>query len=79
MSYLFSVDHNGMEVHPTRNDCEVFKKCCISNAMGRTDDDILSNDSEENGDVRSQYETDAGTECEDSGTECEDGDSDTDW
>jgi hypothetical protein len=42
-----------------------FKKCCISNAMDGTEDDMLWNDSEENGNVRS--------ECE------EDEDSDTDW
>jgi hypothetical protein len=31
---------------------EGFKRCCISSAMGRTDDDMLWNDSEEDGDVR---------------------------
>jgi hypothetical protein len=40
--------------------------------MYGTDDDMLWNESEEDGDVRSQYE-------EDVGTECEDGDSDTVW
>jgi hypothetical protein len=53
MSYLVSVDHNGMAVHPTRSDCEGFKRCCISNAMGRTDDGMLWNGSEGDGDVRS--------------------------
>jgi len=53
MSYLVSVDHNGMAVHPTSSECEGFKRCCISNAIGRTDDDMLWNDSEEDGDVRS--------------------------
>jgi hypothetical protein len=37
-----------------------------------TDDDMLWNDSEENGDIRSECE-------EDGGTDCEDGNSDTDW
>ena len=53
MSYLVSVDHNGMAVHPTRRDCEGFKRCCISSAIGRTDDDMLWNDGEEDGEVRS--------------------------
>jgi hypothetical protein len=40
--------------------------------MDETDDDMLCNGSEEDGDVRS--------ECgEGEGTDCEDGDSDTDW
>ena len=42
-----------------------WKKWCIVNAVVGTEDDMLWNDSEEDGDVRS--------ECE------EDGDSDTDW
>ena len=47
-----------------------FKKCCISNAVDGTDD-MLWNGSEEDGNVRS--------ECEEyAGTDCEDGDSDTD-
>jgi hypothetical protein len=49
-----------------------FKKYCISNAMDGTDDDTVSYDSEEYGNVRSEYEADEGTDCED-------GDSDTDW
>jgi hypothetical protein len=49
-----------------------FKKCCISNAMDGTGDDMLWNDGEEDGNVRSKCE-------EDEGTDCEDGDSDTDW
>jgi len=40
--------------------------------MDATDDDMLWNGSEENGNVRSVCE-------EDEGTVCEDGDSDTDW
>ena len=40
--------------------------------MDETDDDMLWNDCEEDGNVTSECE-------EDEGTECEDGDSDTDW
>ena len=46
--------------------------CCMSSAVDETDDDMLWNGSEEDGNVWS--------ECvEDEGTDCEDGDSDTDW
>jgi hypothetical protein len=44
-----------------------FRKCCISNAVDGTEDDMLWNDSEEDGEVRSECEED------------EDSDSDTDW
>ena len=50
-----------------------FKKCCISSALDGTDDDMLWNDSEEDGDVSSESEED------EESTVCEDGDSDTDW
>ena len=49
-----------------------FKKCCISSAVDGTDDDMLWNDGEKYGNVRSECE-------EDEGTECEDGDSGTVW
>jgi hypothetical protein len=49
-----------------------FKKCCISNAMDETDDDMLWKGSEEDGHVRMECD-------EDEGTENEDGDSDTGW
>jgi len=49
-----------------------FKKCCVSNEMDGTDDDMLWNGSEEDGNVRSEYE-------EDEGTNCEDGYSNNDW
>ena len=49
-----------------------FEKCCLSNAVDETDDDMLWNGSEEDGNFRSECE-------EDEGTECEDRDSDTDW
>jgi hypothetical protein len=50
---------------------KAFKKCCISNAMDGTDNYMLWNGSEEDGDVRSEYE-------EDEDIDCNDGDSDTD-
>jgi hypothetical protein len=40
--------------------------------MNGTDDDMLRNNSEEDGNARSKCEEDAGTDCED-------GDRDTDW
>jgi hypothetical protein len=49
-----------------------FNKCCISNMVDETDDDMLWNGSKEDGNIRSECE-------EDEGTECEDGDSDTNW
>jgi hypothetical protein len=49
-----------------------FKKCCISNGIEGTDDDMLWNGSEEDGNVRSEHE-------EDEGTDCEDGESETEW
>ena len=48
-----------------------FKKYSMSSVMNETDD-MLWNDSEEDGNVRREYE-------EDEGTDCEDGDSDTAW
>jgi len=47
-----------------------FIKCCISNAVDKTDGGVLWNDSEENGNVRN--------ECVEDGTDCEYGDNDTD-
>jgi hypothetical protein len=42
-----------------------FKKCHISNAVDGTDDDVLWNGSEEDGDVTSDCKNDEGTNCED--------------
>jgi len=47
-----------------------FKKSCIFTTMDKANDDMLCNDSDDNGNVRS---------VEDDSTDCEDGDSDTDW
>ena len=49
-----------------------FKKCCISNAADGTDDCMLWNKSEEDGNDWSECK-------EDEGTNCEDEDNDTDW
>jgi len=48
-----------------------FEKCCISKAVDGIDD-MLWNDSEQDGGVRSDCE-------EDEGTDCGDRDSDIDW
>jgi len=48
------------------------KNCCISTAKDETDNNMLWNCSEEDGNVRSECKKDEGTDCED-------GDSDTDW
>ena len=42
-----------------------FKIYCISNAVGETDEEMLWNGSEEDRNVRSECEGDAGTVCED--------------
>jgi hypothetical protein len=42
-----------------------FKKCCISNAVDETDHDVLWNDSEEDGNVRSLLEEEEGTDSVD--------------
>jgi hypothetical protein len=47
------VDLNGMAADLTRMTEKGFKKCCISIALGATDDDTLWNGSEEDGKVRS--------------------------
>jgi len=49
-----------------------FKKCCISNVMGETGDNMLWNGSEEDVNLR--------CECVlDEGNDCEDGESTTGW
>jgi hypothetical protein len=40
-----------------------FEKCCIPDAVDGTND-MLWNDSEEDGNVRSESEQDEGTDCE---------------
>ena len=46
--------HNGMAVHLTRSEGEGFEEVRTSNAVDGTDDDLLWNDSDEDGDVRSE-------------------------
>ena len=46
-----------------------FKNCCISNAVDVSDDDMLWNGSEEDGNVRSQCYEDEGTDFEDGNTD----------
>jgi hypothetical protein len=48
------------------------KMCCISSVMVGTDNDMLWNSSEVDGNIRSECE-------ENKGTNCEDEESDTDW
>ena len=48
-----------------------FQKCCTSNAVDETDDDMLWNGSEEDGNVRSECEGDEGTDCGDGGSDIE--------
>jgi hypothetical protein len=67
MLYLVCVDLNGMAAHLSRSDGEG------SNVVDGTDDDMLWNDSEEDGDVSSERNED------EESTDCEEGDSDTDW
>jgi hypothetical protein len=43
MYYFVNMDHTGMAAHLTRSDCEGSKKCCISDGMDGTDDDVLWN------------------------------------
>ena len=58
MQYLVGVAHSYMAAHLNISDCEG------SNAVDGTDDDVLWNDSKEDGDVRSECEEDEGTDCD---------------
>jgi len=51
-----------MAVLLTRNVVKGFKKCCLLNAVDGTDDDMLWNGSEEDGNVKSECEEDKGTD-----------------
>ena len=56
-----------MAVHLTRSEGEGFEEVRTSNAVDGTDDDLLWNDSDEDGDVRSEWEEwrrDEGTDCD---------------
>jgi hypothetical protein len=65
MYYLANVHHKSMAKHKTRSDCKGFKKCCISSAVDGTDDDMLRNGSEEDGNVMSECEEGEGSDRED--------------
>jgi hypothetical protein len=49
-----------------------FNKCCISNVMGETDDNMLWNGSEEDVNLKRECVLNGGSDCED-------GESTTDW
>jgi hypothetical protein len=51
-----------MAAYLTTIHCEGFKKCCIPNAVNGTDDDMLWNDTEEDGNVKSESEEDEDTD-----------------
>jgi hypothetical protein len=77
MYYLVNVDLNSMAVHLTRSDWKVLRRVVYpiqwtypSSVL--TDDDILWNGSEGDGNVRSECGGDEGIDCEDR-------DNDTDW
>lgn len=56
-----------------------FKKCCTSNAMDGTDNDVLQNDSQVDGNVSSKFEEDKVLSVKMDTTNSEDGESVTDW
>ena len=61
MYYVVSEDHNSVAAQPTTSDWVTVKgckKCCVSSALGGTDDGIFWNDREEDGNVRSECEED---------------------
>jgi len=53
MSIITAWQRNSPEVS-----VKCFKMCCISNAMDETDDNMVWNGSEEDGNVRSAHEED---------------------
>ena len=59
-----SVAYSSLGVQLNRSACVGFKKCHISIATDGPDEDMLWNDSEEDGDVRSGCEEDEGTSSE---------------
>jgi len=72
MYCLVNVDYNSWHHISPEVTVKGFKKCCVSNEMEGTNDDMSWNGSEEDGNVRSECE-------EDEGTDCKDRDSDNDW
>jgi hypothetical protein len=57
MCFITALQHISPEVT-----VKGFKKCCISNAMDVTNDDMMRNGSKEGGNVRSECEEDKGTD-----------------
>jgi len=53
MYHLVNMDHNSMAVQLTQVTVKGFKKCCISNAVYKTDDGMLRHDSKGDGNVKS--------------------------
>ena len=57
MYYSVSVDHKGMAGHVTRSECEWFEEVLYVQCNGNgTNDDMLWNGSEEDGNARSECE-----------------------
>ena len=52
-----------MAANLTTGECGGIKKCCISNSVDGTDDDVLWNGREESGNVRRECEEDEGAGC----------------
>ena len=53
-----------MEEHVTISDCKGVKNPSVSSVMCGPDDNTLWNGSEEDGNVRSEYEEDESTDCQ---------------
>ena len=62
MQCFVTVDHKSVAAHLIGTDCEGCKRCCVSSAVGGTDDDMVWNGSEEDGNVES---VDEENECTD--------------
>jgi len=60
---LRKTDHNGMAACLNKKHFEGSKKCCMSNAVDETDNNMLWNEREEVGNV-SACEEDEDTDCE---------------
>ena len=54
MQYLVIVDHKGKAVHLTTRTMKGFKMCFVSSVMVGTGNEMLWNDTEEDGDVRNE-------------------------
>ena len=72
MCYSVIVDHNCMAGHVTRSDCERFEELLYIQCSGWDYDDMLWNDSEEDGNVGLSVRSMKAPDCEDgdSNTDC---------